>query len=190
MSIFKKKDKVYLGAFLRLIIKQLIDSKTLDIKTIDEESFLSNKEVEHANAEILDLRFAILAMKLTEKGKFGKKQFSSEEIGHTFSIALALAFQDTGKNKEEALSAAEPHIEAFLEYYKYLEQINEKELAEKGPYFFLIRCYEKKVLGKMPHPLNKQYQDKSFVVFHAGKQVFENDNKGFPALIKEFYFLD
>lgn len=190
MGLFSPKQEIYLGGFVRLLLKEMISSKSLDIATINEGSLLSEKEVEKANEEILPLRLTLLSLLLNKIGKFGKQDFSSEEIGKTIGVALGLAYQDSGSSKSVASELAGRALDRIGNYYDNLMKVDEKEVEGEGPYFFVVNQYPNLILGKKLDPMNEKNREKRFVLFDAAKQVYRNDEKNLPKLIDQFKFLD
>jgi len=190
MSIFLKKQRVYFGGFLRLLLSKLISSNSFNINTIDKDGLLSAEEIEKANDEILPLRLVIIALLLNKISKFGNKNFSSNEIGEALGLALGLAYKDTGSANNVAMELTQRQIDKFGEYFNKLMAISKKDIAEKGPYFFVAFQYPKFILGENLDLIIEKNRLKDFLLFEAAKQIYENEKKYIPKILREFIFLD
>lgn len=188
MSLFQKKQEIKFGGFIRLMQQKLLQSKDFNIKSIDENSVLSDEEIQIANEEVITLRLVLLTLILSDISKFGSKTYSSEGVSSMASVALCLALQDTGTPEVGAKEKAEKYIEKFMEYFKFVLSIDKKELEEKGQYFFVLRHYEDIVIGNKPNVSDERSREKLFIVFDAARQVYRNDEKAIKALVKKFTF--
>jgi len=190
ISIFQKKQSIHFEAFLRLLISKLLTATKLNIESIDEAKILSKDEIKIANEEIIPFRLVVLSLLLSNIGKYGKKHYSSEEINKSLVIALRLAYQDIGLSKNDALITMQKQVDRMSQYFVGISTISEEEIKEKGTYFFITVQYPQFVLKEKIDFSREDDRNKNFILFDVAKQVYCNDEKHIPKLVKEFKFIE
>jgi len=190
MALFQKRERIYLEGFVRFMLQNLLKSNSLNVKDIDKDGLLSSEEIKKTNVEILTFRIALLQMILSDIGKFGSNEFSSEEIAFKTGQALLMALKDGVQSDENARKRAEELLEHSVSYFENLSNINEAELNEKGIYFFLCREFSNKILGENIDFNDENVRNKHFLLFDSAKQVYKNDEASIRKLVKEFKFIN
>lgn len=186
---FQNKQNLYLGQFVNLLLQSIIKSKLAG--SLPKDDSLSDHEIEKFKNELFYLRVEILMASLIEIGKFGKTQFSNEEIGKTIGIALTLALKDTGLSKSESEKIMDELIERISVYEDYVNGLDQAEIKKTWVYFHILRCFSGLVLGSDNKRLaSEKGRNKEFVVFSFAKQAYRNDEKAFKDTLKAVKFLD
>ncbi|MDO8559559.1 MAG: hypothetical protein Q7S23_00785 [bacterium] len=189
--LFHKKEEMYLGSFTRLVVGTFLKSDTGDISLVDRENLLNTKERAEVKSEIELLRLIILLFQLMEISHFGKKEYSPQELGKIIGIGVGFAYQDIGLSKEESVKKVE-RLFSRIEYYSdAMEKTDQQKLKSRGQFFYLIKYFTDLIIifetGKM---VEQNFQERHFVVFELGKQVYQHDKKAFEEAIKNVKFLD
>lgn len=188
---FSKKEKMSLGSFIRSVVSTLLKADSGDISIVDTGNCLDEDERKEVKNEIEFFRLITLMFQLMEISRFGKKEFTTQELGQVFGVATVLAYQDNGFSKEDAEKKAETLIKKVEYYTDAIEKTDKNELESKGVFFYLIKYFTDLTLKSKTAKFSDQnFQDKHFLVFELGKQVYRNDEKVFKDLIKDIKFLD
>lgn len=183
------KQSLYFGQFTNLLLQSIIKSKLAD--SIPNDGSLSESEIKKFKDELFYLRVEILMASLIKIGKFGKTQFSNEEIGKTIGMAMTLALKDNGVSKGESEKIMDELIKRIGEYEDYINDVSEADIKKTGVYFQILQCFSGMVLGKDSKRLQSEAgRNKEFVVFSFAKQAYKNDEKAFKEAIKAVKFLD
>lgn len=191
MNWLTKKEEIRLGSFIRLVVGTLLKADPGDISIVDTENKLDESERKKIKNEIEFFRLIVLQFQLMEISRFGKKKFTTQELGHVFGFAVVLAHQDNGFSKENIEKKMEVFEERIGYYIDVVEKTDPKELETKGVFFYLVKCFADLVLKSEIAKFGDQsFQDKHFLVFELGKQVYRNDEKIFKDLIKNVKFTD
>ena len=185
------KEKMNLGTFVRVVASTILKSDAGDISVVDTKNLLSKNERIEIKNEIEFFRLIILMFQLSEISRFGKKKFSSQELGQVFGIGVGLAYQDNGLSRDETEKKMDILSERIGYYTDAVEKTDQKELEAKGVFFYLIKYFTNLIIKFDVAKLREQqFQDKHFLVFELGKQVYRHDEKAFKNLIKNVKFLD
>ena len=154
---------------------------------------MSSEEINRFNDQTLQLRLMILAWLLVKHASFGKKEYSSEEIGFMLSIAVSLCLQDNGLSKD----LAEKRLIAFHEEMKeYNEAVvkrmehSDYKTQETDVFFHLLTYFRDKVLHDSKIDLKiEPDSNKHYLVFFLANQIYKQDAEAFRASLREVKFL-
>lgn len=186
MGLFK--EKIYLGAFCRLLAQKLIAIKHYDLSAIDKEQKLVAEEYKKLNDNLNHFRLICLAFLLMEKNSIKGKR-TGEDIGYISSQAFKLACQDNNYTEEQVEALMKKYLNSFENYINYIQQIPEKELQEKSVYSFLCSKFADDVM-----PINNHDDDaqryKHWFAFDVAMQTFKIVINSFNILFKNFKIID
>tara|TARA_Y100000310_G_C20541850_1_gene743678 strand:+ start:422 stop:997 length:576 start_codon:yes stop_codon:yes gene_type:complete len=188
---FSKKEKKNLGSFIRAVVGTLLKADPGDISVIDTENKLNENERKEIKNEIEFFRLIVLLFQLMEISRFGKKEFTPQELGQVFGVASGLAYQDSGLSKEAAEKKLNVLGERIGYYTDNVEKTEPKELEKRGVFFYLTKLFTDFILKSETAKFSDEsFQEKHFLVFEMGKQIYRNDEKAFKDLIKNVKFID
>lgn len=188
---FNKKEKMNLRSFIQSVVGTLLKAAPDDISIIDTEKKLNESECQEIRKEIEFFRLIVLLFQLMEISRFGKKEFTPQELGQVFGVGAGLACQDNGLSKEVAEKKMEALSERIGYYTDAVEKTDPKELEKQGVFFYLVKHFTDLILKSKTAKFSDQsFQDKHFLVFEMGRQIYRNDEKAFKDLIKNVKFID
>lgn len=191
--MFQKKEKMYLGGFLRSYLTLLIKSK-VTIDTGTTKIPFTSQEEDLLKEELQYVRYAVLMFQLLEIGKFGKKKFNSEEIGYAIGYALCLAYQDLGESKklaEDKLERLNGKIEFYGRQLEKVEKSDPANLKKRGVYFYILSAFADLFTNSNSNKLRvENFRNKHFLVFEFGNQMYKQDLSTFRQAIKRIEFMD
>lgn len=179
MKLFK--EKVALGGFIRLLAGMVIDAKPIDLSVIEDGTF-AGEELERVKNDLGTFRFVVLQFLFLDKIRRGHLKGTSQQLGHDMAVALALAFQDRGYSKADAVSTVEQLNGIIQEYCSGLEKQPEREIEKKGAFFFLCWHFSNRVAPILD--VNDEAQrTKNFMAFDVAKQVYRSVQKFFESAL-------
>jgi len=188
---FRKKEEMQLGSFIRLVVGTLLKADPGDISIVDTEKRLDENERKEIRSEIEYFRLITLLFQLMEISRFGKKEFTPQELGQVFGVASGFAYQDNGLSKEAAEKKLDILGERIGYYTDEVEKTDPKELEKRGVFFYLTKLFTDFILKSETAKFSDQnFQDKHFLVFEMGRQIYRNDEKVFKDLVKNVKFTD
>ena len=186
-SFKNSKEKMHFEAFCRVIAEANINVKKCKFDIVDPKGNLFLEEKEFINNEIHFFRLILLSFLLLEKARNGEINRSSDDIGYILVQSISLAYHNNCSNEVEIANKLNSLSELICDYTNAVEMISEKEIDEKGEYFFLCTHFAKRVIPSIESEIQR---NKNFIAFNIANQTYKLVNTYFNDLFKSVKLID
>jgi hypothetical protein len=175
---FRKKptEPIKIEDFIRSLLELVITAQPVDVLSLKSE--FDTEDLSKIQAELNNFRVVLLFLLLLDKSFRDKVSISEEDMG--FEIGRVVA-KKAAVAKHDKNLAIEDSKEWMTIYFDYLQSIlahGEKEITEKGIYFYACVCFAAKVSPGM-NPMVEAERLKNFALVDAAKQVYSSIHKVF-----------
>lgn len=186
MALFKKKLEFpeYLGYWLN----GLVNAQSPDIDGADPNKELDEKTREKIIVELRYFTYLLTMLWLSQmqtQGKISKlkpakisNHEAGKELGFWLIRMLGEVLKQNGMSQKELEAEAQKAGEVINDYVNAIADVPEKELQDKGAFFFACKHFKTRILGK-PWGYDKKSAGIGLLVFDIARQVYRNTEVAF-----------
>lgn len=168
--MFRKTVK--LEDFIHSLCGLVINAEPVGVLALKDQ--FEFQDLERIRSELSNFRIVILFLLLFDNSFRDKISVSEEEMGHIIGKSTASACRNSGL----AIKKANEWMNIYFEYLQAILNNGEKEISEKGIYFFACMHFASKVLPNV-NLADESQRLKNLALFDAAKQIYRSVNKLF-----------